>query len=394
MDVHTASIAVASVAQAPGAEVVALGTIGTRPCASDTLIRPRRSQSKARVCVDAAGPCGYGLSRSLRKPGDVCGGVAPALRPKKAGARVTTDRRAAMPRARLLRSGDLTPVSGPAVDEEAIRDLRRARAETLRALQAATFRRTAFVRRHALRSPGRAHGRPAHRRWRSEVGCPTPAPPMVCQEDVQTVTAQTARLGRLALARHEQGHTWRLAPVVEALQALRGVQVPVAVTLGAALGALTRCDHPRQRMHSLGVTPSASARGPRRPPGRLTKTGNTPARRARVEGAWASRSPATGRRHLPRRLEKLPAGRQALSGQAQGRRCTRSRQRMAQGNKAQQGVVALARAWSACMGAMAKQGAGAPQASRGRRVDGEAGEVSNRSRQRRRPGVVSPSAAL
>jgi transposase len=82
---------------------------------------------------------------------------------------------------------------------------------------------------------------------------------MVFQEDVQTVTEQTDRLGRLDLALPEQGHTWRVAPVVEALQALRGVQFTVAVTMVAALGDLTRFDKPRQRMQSLGLTPSEYA---------------------------------------------------------------------------------------------------------------------------------------
>ena len=139
--------------------------------------------------------------------------------PTKPGDRVTTDRRDARPLARLMRSGDLTPVSVPAVDDEASRDLRRAREETRRDPQAATLRRTAFVLRHDIRSTGRAHGSPAHLRWLREVICPTPAQPMVFPEDVQTVTAQTARLPRLAHARRDQVKTWRFQPVVEALQA-------------------------------------------------------------------------------------------------------------------------------------------------------------------------------
>jgi transposase len=146
---------------------------------------------------------------------------------------------------------------------------------------------------------------------------------MVFQEDVQTVTVQTARLGRLERERHEQGPTWRFQPVVEALQALRGVPCTVAVTTVAALGDLTRCDNPRQLMHDLGLTPSEYASGARRQQGRMTKTGHTPARRAWVEGAWASRYPAKVSRHLQRRLEKRPAAIQASSWQAQVRLCTR-----------------------------------------------------------------------
>jgi transposase len=112
--------------------------------------------------------------------------------------------------ARLMRSGDLTPVYVPAVDDEAIRDLSRAREDTLRDLQAAKLRLKAFVLRHDIRYTGRANWRPAHLRWLSEVVCPTPAQHIVLQAYVQTVTEQTERMGRLELELHAQGQSWRL----------------------------------------------------------------------------------------------------------------------------------------------------------------------------------------
>jgi transposase len=118
-----------------------------------------------------------------------------------------------------MRSGDLTPVDVPAVDDEAIRDLRRAREETLRDLQAAKVRRKAFLLRHDIRYTGRANRSPAHLRWLREVLCPTPAQQIVFLEYVQTVTAQTARLQRLAHELRDQVPTWRFQPVGEALQA-------------------------------------------------------------------------------------------------------------------------------------------------------------------------------
>ncbi len=247
----------------------------------------------------------------------------------------------------------------------------RAREDTLRDLQAAKLRLNALWLRHDIRSTGRATWSPAHRRWLSEVVCPTPAQQIVVQEYVQTVTAQTARLGRLELALHEQVKTWRFAPVVEALQALRGVQVTVAVTTVAELGDLTRVAHPRQLMTDLGLTPSDYASGGRRQQGGMTQTGTTHARRALVEGAWADRYPANVRRHRQLRLEKLPTAIQAISWKAQVRLCTRYRQLMATGQHAPQVVVAMARDCSAFMWAMAKQVAGSPNASRGRCVDAQ-----------------------
>src|SRR5262244_2422042 len=264
MDVHKDSIAVAYVAQEYGAEVVSLGTIGTRQCDIDKLIGQLQSKSKQLVFVYDAGPCGYWLSRSLLKKGYVCWVVAPSLIPKKAGDRVKTDRRDAMQLARLMRSGDLTPVYVPAIDDEAIRDLSRAREDTLRDLKAAKLRLKAFLLRQDIRYTGRAAWSAAHLRWLSEVVCPTPAQQIVFQEYVRAVNEHMERLQRLEQELQEQVPSWRLHPVVEALQGLRGVQFTVAVTTVAELGDLTRFDNPRQLMDYSGLTPSESSSGPRR----------------------------------------------------------------------------------------------------------------------------------
>jgi transposase len=142
-----------------------------------------------------------------------------------------------MPLARRARAGALTVGSVPTGAEEAMRALTRAREDALGDLQAAQFRLTAFVLRHALRSPGWANGGPAHLRWLSAGGCPTPAQPIVLHAEGRAVTAHTARLGRREQDRQEQGQAWRLEPVVEALQARRGVH------WGGAHGGGTRRPH-------------------------------------------------------------------------------------------------------------------------------------------------------
>jgi transposase len=182
LDVHKDSLAVASIAQEHGAEVIYLGAIGTRQCDIDQLLRKMPSKATPLIFVYEAGPWGYWLYRYLTKKGDDGWVVAPSLVPKKAGDRVKTDRRDAMQLARLARSGDLTVVYVPKVEDEAIRDLTRAREDTLSALQDAKFRLQAFLLRHDIRYTGRAHWSPAHLRWLSEVVCPTPAQQIVFQE--------------------------------------------------------------------------------------------------------------------------------------------------------------------------------------------------------------------
>src|SRR5262249_45252230 len=117
-DVHKESIAVAYVAKEHHAEAVSLGTIGTRQCDIAQLIRKMQSKSSHLVFVSEAGPCGSWLYRYLTTKGHVCRVVAPSLIPTKPGDRVTTNRRDAITLARLMRSGDLPPVSVPQVDDE------------------------------------------------------------------------------------------------------------------------------------------------------------------------------------------------------------------------------------------------------------------------------------
>jgi transposase len=352
--VHKETITVAYGAEEREAEVVFLGTIGTRQGDLDKVIRKLQAQGQPLHLVYEAGPCGDWLYRSLSKKQLQGWVVAPAQIPQQAGDRVKTDRRDALHLARLLRSGDLPPISVPGVEDEALRDLVRARADTRKDGQAAKVRRKAFFLRQDLRYAGRATWGPAPLRWLAEVGCPPPAQQLVFQESVRAVSEPTERLQRLEAERQTLVQTWRWAPVVAAIQALRGVQFTVAVTLSAALGALSRFAHPRQLMSYLGLIPREHPTGERRRQGSLTNTGNSHARRALIEGAWAYRYPATVSRHLQLRLEKVPKVIQDLSGKAQVRLCQRYRRLRARGKNANQVVVAIAREMAAFGWAIAR----------------------------------------
>jgi transposase len=179
--VHKETIAVAYVAAERAAAVRFLGTSGTRPCELDKLIRKLPAKGQTRHCVYEAGPCGYWLYRSLTKKDLKCWVVAPAQIPQKAGDRVKTDRRDAVQLARRLGSGALTPVYVPAVEDEASRDVVRAREDALKDLKAAKVRPKAFLLRQDLRSEGRATWGAAQLRWLAEVVCPTPVQQIVSQ---------------------------------------------------------------------------------------------------------------------------------------------------------------------------------------------------------------------
>src|SRR5262245_2145504 len=224
LDVHKETIAVAYVAEEREAAVLSLGTIGTRQCDLDKLIRKLQAKGKALHFVYEAGPRGYWLYRYRTKKALKCWVVAPSQIPKKAGDRVKTDRRDAVQLVRLLRSGDLSPVYIPSVEDEAIRDVVRAREDALKDLKAAKVRLKAFLLRQDIRYEGRANWTAAHLRWLANVVCPTPAQQIVFQEYVRAVSEQTERLQRLEAELPPLVQTWRWAPVVEASQALTGNQ--------------------------------------------------------------------------------------------------------------------------------------------------------------------------
>ncbi len=355
LDVHRDSISVAHTLDERGAEITYVGQIGTRESDIDKLVRRLKPKASRLVFAYEAGPSGYGLYRYLIARGYPCLVVAPSLIPKKAGDRVKTDRKDAVQLARLLRSNDLSPVYVPDIEHESIRDLSRAREDSIRDLKAAKFRLKSFLLRNGIYYTGRTSWTPAHMRWLSEVVCPTPAQQIVFQEYVRTVSEHKERLTRLETELHEKVTSWKLFPVVCALQALRGVQFTVAVTTVAELGDITRFDNPRQLTAYLGLAPSEYSSGDRRRQGGITKTGNSHARRALVEGAWSYRYPAKVSRQIQVRQENLPKEIQDIAWKAQVRLSKRYRRLTARGKNPNVAVTAIARELASFMWAIAKE---------------------------------------
>jgi transposase len=354
LDVHKDSIAVAYASDDGATAPVHVGAIGTRQCDIDALVRKLQNKSPQLVFIYEAGPCGYWLYRYLTRQGLACFVVAPSLIPRKPGDRVKTDKRDALTLARLARSGDLTPVYVPAVADEAIRDLARAREDALGDLNAARFRLKALLLRNDLRYTGRANWSAEHLRWLARLVFPTPAQQIVFQEYVRTVSERTELLRRLEAELLGQAKSWRFGPVVEALQALRGVQFTVAITTIAELGDLTRFDTPRQLMSYLGLTPSEYSSGDRRRLGGITKSGNRHARRVLIEAAKAYRHRAKVSEQIQARQQQLPKAICDIAWRAQVRLCGRYRKLLARGKHPNTVAAAIARELAAFMWAIAR----------------------------------------
>lgn len=290
-----------------------------------------------------AGPTGYGLYRYLTQRGFDCMVCAPSLIARKPGDRVKTDRRDAVMLVRALRMGDLTAVHVPDVVDEAMRDLVRAWGAAKQDLKQARQRLKSFLRVHEVRYAGTAKWGPAHRRWLAEFRFPQPWSQIAYQEPLHAIDERVARCERLEATLREAAPAWRFHPVVQAIQALRGVQFTVAISLIAEIGELSSFEHPRQLMAWLGVTPSEHSSGTTRKLGGITKAGNTYARKVLVEAAWSYRFPAKVSRIIQLRHEGLPQPVVARAWDAQPHLCRRFRRLTARGKPANVAVVAVAR---------------------------------------------------
>ena len=303
LDVHKATISVAVAGGERGGEVRHWGAIPHRPDHVRKLAEGLGADGCQLYFCYEAGPCGYDLHRQLVELGHDCIVVAPSLIPMKAGDRVKTDRRDAVMLAKLHRAGELTAVWVPDTAHEAMRDLVRARATAVRVVGKARQHLQGFLLRHGRIYAGKKGWTVAYRRWLTTVRFQHPAQQIVFQDYVDAVADAEARVERLTGQIAELLPTWNLAPVVEAVQAMRGVAFIVAVTVVAEVGDFHRFDNPRQLMAYLGLTPTEHSSGATVRRGGITKAGSGLARRALIEGAWSYRMQA----RVSRKLHDRPA---------------------------------------------------------------------------------------
>jgi transposase len=343
LDVHKDTIAVAVADEGAKGEVRFHSTI---PNTSEAIRRlvSRLSGPGVRLsfCYEA-GACGYGIYRQLQQLGAECLVIAPSMMPRRPGERIKTDRRDAITLARLLRAGELTAVWVPDEGHEAVRDLVRARRQAKDDLTAAKLTLLSFLLRQDRRFPGRSTWSQAHWRWLWQQAFASPHHQLVFGEGIRRIEEAQARCDRLDLALAEAVAGWSLAPLVEALQALRGVGLVVAATLVAEIGDLSRFETPKQLMSWLGLVPSERSSSTRRRRGGITKSGNGHARTMLVEAGWSYRLPAREAARYRPRVEGLPDAIRAVAWRAQVRLCQRFRRLMAAGKPLPKVTTAIAR---------------------------------------------------
>lgn len=355
LDVHKETIDVALAGSGRDGDVRFYGTIGGNLESLHKVVRKLQSKGTELRFAYESGPCGYEIYRFLTKHGFDCIVVATSKIPRKSGDRIKNDRRDALNLARLHRSGDLTAVHAPTEEDEAMRDLTRAREDVVKALRVSRQVLLAFLLRHGHRYSGKTNWTKAHKNWISDIKMPHRAQQIALQEYVHAAQEQLERVDRLTLQVKQLLPHWSQAPLATALQALRGVSMVVAVTTVAELGDLTRFESAKQLMAYLGLVPSEHSSGGTTRRGGITKTGNGHVRKALTEAAHTYCHPARESRALLARLEGLPPEVRQIAWKAQVRLCGRFRALLARGKNKKTVITATARELSAFMWAIARE---------------------------------------
>ena len=309
-----------------------------------TFQRLAKEAYELRCCYEA-GPCGFELHRQLTAMGITCEVVAPSLIPVRVGDRVKTDRRDAEKLGRLFRAGELTAITVPSAEQEAVRDLVRARDDVRKDLTAARNRLGKFLIRHGrIFREGKNKWTLRFWAWLTKQAFERECERLTFEHYVAEVQHLLDRRAALDREIERISKTVPYAEPVKKLLCLRGISTLSALALLAEIGDFRRFASPRQFMAYVGLVPREYSSGGSQKRGGITKTGNEHVRRLFVEAAWAYRRQlAHGSPRLKRAFEGQPAGVVEYAKKAQRRLHGRYTRLVSRGKPSQVAVIAVAR---------------------------------------------------
>ncbi len=317
--------------------------LANEPQAVRRLVRKLEREAPGPVQVFyEAGPCGYALQRQVTTPRVSCDVVAPALIPRKPGERVKTNRRDARKLVELGRAGLLTAVQPPTPEDEAVRDLARARDDAREDLQRCRHRLGKLLLRRGLHYSGRNWTK-AHRQWVDSLAWTHQAERVVVEDYLLAIDHTEARLLELDARLADIAAREPYREPVGWLRCFRGIDTLTAMSILAELHDFRRFASAPALMAYLGLVPGENSSGEKHRRGRITRTGNALVRRVLVETAWHYQHRPSVGVALTRRRKGQPGRVIAIADKAQQRLCRRFRKLAAEHKPAPKIAVAIAR---------------------------------------------------
>jgi transposase len=343
LDAHKDSISIAMLL--PDAMAAVEWQIANEPGAVRRMVRKveREAPGEVRFCYEA-GPCGYALQRQIIDAGRAsCMVVAPSLIPSKPGDRIKTDRRDARKLAELFRAGLLTEVHPPSEEDEAVRDLCRAREDAREDLMRCRHHLSKMLlRRGLIYTAGRKNWSLKHRAWLNELRFENAVDQSVFDNYLLAMSQVEDRLESLVENLERISQEAPYAEAVGALRCFRGIDTVTAMTVVAELHGFGRFTSARGLMAFLGLVPGEHSSGQNTRRGSITKAGNGHVRRLLIEAAWSYRHrPATA--NLKKRRKGQPERVIAIADRAMTRLHRRFWKMANAGKPSPKAAVAVAR---------------------------------------------------
>ena len=355
LDVHKDTIAV-SIADAGRSKARHYGTINHTAAAVSALLKKINPEGEVMELCYEAGPCGYGLYHQLTASGHQCQVVAPTLIPKRASDKVKTDRRDSLRLAELLRAGELTSVWVPDAEQEAIRDLVRTRDDFKTSQRQVRQQLLGFLLRHSQRwTGGKQNWTKGFWQWVEALQMPSAHQQFALRQYIDAVRFYNTQIQEIEKQMLVAKKGWALEPIVDALMAMRGINLVAGMGIIAELGDLSRFSKPTQLMAYLGLVPSEHTSGDSRRQGGITKTGNGHVRRLLIEAGWCYRFSARRSKDIEERAKKTSPEVQTIAWKAQKRLNARYRALNERGMSSCKVVTAVARELSGFIWAVVEQ---------------------------------------
>jgi transposase len=354
LDVHKESISVAIAEAGRDGDVRMWGSIPNETSAIEKLAKKLVDRHHSIEFVYEAGPCGYAVHRTLTKSGVPCRLVAPSHTPRRPGDRIKNDTRDALMLAKLLRAGELTFVWVPDTVHEAMRDVVRARQSASYEVRKARQRIQTFLLKLDRRYDRKCWGY-RHRIWLANQKFDHDAQQIAFQSYLNAHEQAQCRRAQLDEQIQALLPQWSLAPMVDALQALKGIGQVIAVAIFAYVGDFTRFKNPRELMAYVGLVPGERSSGDRIRKRGITRAGNSDLRSLVFEAAWCYRTrPKVGSWMEQRLPTSLGPEAKSIAWKAQLRLHSRYCKLVARGKKSQVAITAVARELLGFVWAIAK----------------------------------------
>lgn len=341
LDVHKKTI-VASVLPAGSDVVTQRATIENNPAAVAKLVKKIAVRGPVEFVYEA-GPCGFETHRQIAGLGHPCFVIAPSLTPVRPGDHVKTDSRDADKLARYHRSGDLTVIRVPSCEEEAARDLPRAREDALIDRLRSRHRLSRFMLRQGRRfQDAKRAWTVKHKQWLQAQKFEWLALTQTYEAAMRAADDADARVAALDKQLEDMSLQEPYRTPVKFLRCLRGIDTLSALTLVVEAQDFKRFEGARAFMSYTGVVGREHSSGERTRRGSITKAGNAHIRRILIESAWAYRRggmSATARK----RREGCPAEVVLIARKAEARLHRKFARMVAKNKPSQVAVTAVAR---------------------------------------------------